>query len=160
MLLYRFEDRFDQKTGKKLEPVRVANGVICDFTGKEARYTEDLGPSYDIDYSSLDPCCGCRDNEYDFSQKWKIDVHSFLLGSSFIFDEYSGGKSILLRMIDEYKEWKKEEYEEDVEVGVYIDSVFRWARIKTADALLESGKYSREELGMEVADWMDEDEED
>jgi hypothetical protein len=152
MILYRLEDRYDQKTGKKLEPVRKAAGVICDFTGEEFEYAEKCGPEYRIDYNSLDPCGGCGEGEHEFSEKWKIEIHEFLFEAPYIFKEdYTQDTTALQRM------FKAAEEDPDMD-RMYLDQIMRWCRVKTADRLLSEGKYTREELGLEIAYWMEEDE--
>lgn len=155
MNLYRKEDRFDSKTGKKLEPKWVVCGAICDFTGIVGEYVEEIGISYVLDYNSIDPCGGCGIGEHEFAKKWKIEIHDFLFGAPYIFkdnEEDEDGRTIMEQMLETAK---KEGFER-----MYFDQLFRWCRIRTADRLLTEGKYTKEELGMVSADWMDDEDDD
>jgi len=142
MYFYKLEDRYDSKTGKKIGSKSVQAGVICDFTGEFFEYPEDAGTSYNLDYNSLDPCCGSGDGEYEFAQKYNINIHDFLLGSPYIFSdkEDENGKTVMERMLSLAK---KEKFD-----TMFFDHLFRWCRIRTADRLLTEGKYTLVELGL------------
>ena len=149
MRLYKMVDRFDPKTGKKLKPQMEECGVICDFTGKTEEFPEGLGTEYSLEYNSLDPCGGCGVGENEFAKKWKIEIHDFLFGSPYIFDESD------VDMEDVIKQAKEAGFDRPC-----FDQLFRWCRIRTAERLLSEGKYTLEELGMEKASWMIDDEDD
>lgn len=156
MIVYKLEDRFDQKTGKKSGTHRVYDKVICDFSGKEGNFAEDLGSSYGVNYNSCDPCFGCRDDEFELSRKFKFDIHS-LYGSDFIFDEhsynYDDSKVPIIREI--IKTYEKETGEK-IE---FLDQLFRWCRVRMVTKLLSEKKYTLDELGLEHGedDELDED---
>ena len=155
MNLYRLEDRFDSKTGKKLKSEMVVCGVICDFTGEEGEYMEEFGPAFSIDYSSIDPCGGCGVGEHELAKKWKIEIHDFLFNAPYVFKEDyedEDGKTVMEKILETAKA--------EGFGRMYFDQLLRWCRCRTAERLLSEGKYTREQLGMEVAEWMDDDEED
>jgi len=147
MIVYKLEDRFDSKTGKKVGSEMVNDKVLCDFTGAEAEYVEEIGLTYSVDYNSVDPCFGCSGEEYELANKYKFDVYS-LFNSPFVFKEYNRGQNepIFIEMLRTYEE----EVGEPVE---FIDQLFRWARVRMVKKLLEEGKYSLKELGLEDEDY-------
>ena len=147
MKVYKLEDRYDQKTGEKTGVHKVYDHVICDFTGKEGEYVERLGYSYGVDYGSCDPCMGCHDDEYEFSDKYNFDIYE-LFGSDFIFDEYSynTGESKTPIIQEMFKTYKKE----TGEAVEFLDHLFRWARVRTVRRLIEEGKYTFEQFGIET----------
>lgn len=141
MIIYKLEDRYDQKTGKKIGTHQVFDHVICDFTGNKGEYQEDLGNAYEVDYGSLDPCIGCIDIEHEVSKKWKFEAYG-LTGPYHIDEENVN----LMDMIKAYEEDEKEPPQ-------WISHLFRWARNKTVDRLLTDGTYTLEQLGLESADY-------
>jgi hypothetical protein len=147
MYYYKFEDRYDQKTGKKIGSTEVVAGVICDFTGEFFEYVEEAGTSYELQYNSIDPCCGCGIGENEFAKKYKINIHEFLLGSPYIFSdkENAEGQTVMELMLEAAK---KEDFDR-----LYFDQLFRWARVKTADRLLSEKKYTLQELGLKDEDY-------
>ena len=141
MYLYEATNRFNPKTGEKLEtPTYDVVGVLCDFTGKEVEYTSDLGVEFNLDYGGTDPCAGCAKYEFDFSKKWNISVHDFLFGAPFIFNQQDS--EIIIEMIEEAKT------DPEMEGRLFTDQIYRWARIRTAERLLSEGKYTPEQLGL------------
>lgn len=142
MYYYKTEDRYDQKTGKKIRSEQVVAGVICDYTGELFQYVEEAGTAYTLDYSSIDPCCGCGEGEHEFAKKYKINIHDFLLGSPYIFTdkEDEAGYTVMERLLKDAKKAKMDR--------MFFDSLFRWSRVRTADRLLSEGKYTLSELGL------------
>lgn len=153
MIVYKLEDRYDQKTGEKTGIHQEYDHVICDFTGKKGEYSEDLGNSYNVDHHSSDPCFGCQGDEHKLSNDFKFDIYE-LLGSDYIFDEwsYNTGQSKTPIIQEMFKAYEKETGEK-VE---FLDSLFRWARVRTVRRLLTEGVYTPEQFGLETF----EDEED
>jgi hypothetical protein len=147
MIIYKLEDRFDTKTGKKTGTHQVFDHIICDFTGKKGEYQEDLGNGYDVDYGSMDPCIGCMDIEYKVAKKWKFDAYQ--LTGTYHLDEEN------ISLMDVIKAYTEDEGEEPE----WISHLLRWARNKTVDRLLTEGKYTPEELGLEVFDDNEDDDE-
>ena len=137
MIILKLQDRYDQKTGVKIGSFPVKDHIICDFTGNMGQYHENLGPIYDIDYGSLDPCIGCMDIEYEVSKKWNFETYGLIGG--YHLDEENFG---LMDMVNGYTQELGEEPR-------FISHLFRWARAKTVDRLLTEGKYTLEELGLE-----------
>jgi len=148
MIIYKFEDRFDQKTGKKIGSHQVYDHVVCDFTGKVGEWQEDLGNAYEVNYGSIDPCIGCMDIEHEVSKKWKFDAYG-LTGPYHIDEENVD----LMDIIKAYNE-------DEGENPQWISHMLRWARNKTVDRLLTEGIYTPEQFGLEVHDEDDEDDED
>lgn len=146
MIVYKFEDRYDQKTGKKTGTHKVYDHVICDFTGEKGEYQEDLGNAYEVDYGSIDPCIGCMDIEFKVSRKWKFDAYQ--LTGPYHIDEEN------INLMDIIKAYTEDEGEEPQ----WISHMFRWARNKTIDRLLTEGTYTPEQFGLEVFENEDEDE--
>jgi len=147
MIVYKLEDRYDQKTGEKTGTHQEYDHVICDFTGKKGQYTNDLGNTYTVDYNSCDPCFGCVDFEFDFSNEHHFDIYE-LLGLEYTFDEmsYNKGESKTPIIQEMFKTYKKETGEQ-VE---FLDHLFRWARVRTVRRLVEEGKYTLEQFGIEI----------
>ena len=146
MIVYKLVERFDSKTGKRIDDELEIDKVLCDFSGFEGKYAEELGLTYTVDYNSVDPCFGCSGEEYELANKYKFDVYS-LFDSPFIFKEYNRGKDkpILTEMLETYKK----------EVGgpvEFLDQLFRWARVRMVKKLLEEGKYTLKELGLDDED--------
>jgi hypothetical protein len=148
MIIYKLEDRFDPKTGKKTGTHRVYDHVICDFSGVKGNFQEDLGNAYEVDYGGLDPCIGCMDVEHRIAKKWKFNAYE-LTGPYHIDEENVD----LMDMIEAYE--KDEE-----EKPRWISHLFRWARNKTVDRLLMEGVYTLEQFGIEVYDDDDDDDDD
>lgn len=139
MIVYKLEERYDAKTGKKLKDDYTYSHVICDFTGKVGEYQETLGNAYEVDYGSIDPCLGCMDVEYELTQKWGIE--SNCLGGAYHIDE---NNVKLMDIIAAYMDSEKEEPE-------FLSNLFRWCRAKTVERLLTEKIYTLEELGLEEA---------
>ena len=147
MIVYKLEDRYDQKTGKKTGSHRVYDKIICDFSGKVAEYSEDLGSSYEVNYDSSDPCFGCRDDEFELAKDFKFDIYE-LYGPSFIFDENSFNhgetdKPIIQEMMETYEKETGEKVQ-------FFDQFFRWSRVRMVRELLESKKFTLDELGIDT----------
>ena len=145
MIVYKFEDRFSQVSGKKVGVSRVFDHVICDFTGNKGEYQENLGSAYKVDYGSLDPCMGCMVIEDEVSEKWGFDAYS--LSGAYNIDE---NNVTIMEII--------EAYEKDTGgKPIIFNQVLRWARAKTIDRLLCDGVYSQDELGLEKVEEVGED---
>ena len=141
MIVYKLEDRYDQKTGKKIGTHQVFDHIICDFTGNKGESQEDLGNVYEVDYGSLDPCIGCMDIEHEVSKKWKFEAYG-LTGPYHIDEENVN----LMDMIKAYEEDEKESPQ-------WISHLFRWVRNKTVDRLLTDGTYTLGQLGLDSSDY-------
>src|SRR5580693_5494039 len=132
MYLYKAEDRYDTKTGKKISTKYEQCGVICDFTGEYAEFFEELGPTFEIDYNSIDSNAGCGEGEFEFAKKYKVDIYVFLFDAPFSFkEEEINGLTVMERIL---KTAKTEGFD-----NMYFDQLFRWCRIRTADKLLTEG---------------------
>ena len=144
MRLYKIEELFD-KDGNVVKSVRKVKGYLCDLTGEFAKYSDDLGTSYGTDYSDSDPNFGCGEGEFEFSEKWGVDIYS-VLGGDFVFNERDcdQDKTPLERMIEEAKEEGFDRW--------YLDQLMRYTRIKMLDKVLTEGTYTLEELGIEKED--------
>lgn len=138
MKVYKFEDRFDQKTGKKVGTHQVYDHLVCDFTGNKGEYLEDLGPVYSVDYGSIDPCIGCMDIEHEVSNKWKFEAYD--LSGPYHIDDRNVN---LMDIIEAYEK-------DNGEKPKYITHMLRWARNKTVDRLLSDGTYTTEQFGLET----------
>ncbi len=144
MIIYKLEDRFDQKTGKKSGTHQVYDHVICDFTGVIGTHQEDLGNAYEVDYGSLDPCIGCMDIEFDVSKKWNFDIWG--LTGPYHLDEENFS---LMDIVKAYTEYEGEEPQ-------FLGHMLRWARTKTVDRLLTEGVYTLDQFGLETVEGEDE----
>lgn len=149
MILYKRQDIFDRVNGTAVGYVYA--GVICDFTGDVYKYQDELGTGYSLEYGNIDPNCGDGVGEYEFAKKYKADVHGFLTNSSYVFNERYSGVPVMEQILQVAK---AEGFDR-----MYFDQLFRWCRIRTADKLLSSGKYTLEDLGIELSDDFDDEEE-
>lgn len=145
MNLYEATYKFDPNTGEKLkDPELEIVGVLCDFSGEEAEFSTELGPTYEVNYEDVDPCIGCNRFEYRFKDKWKVDLHNFLL-EPFVLDDdlegFRGTGPALPKLIEASSK------DPEMKDQLYMDQLLRWARIKTADRLLDEGKYTLSQLG-------------
>jgi hypothetical protein len=147
MRLFKIEKLFNKK-GEEVEPSRKCVGYICDLTGRQVEFIEDIGVTFSVSYNNHDPNFGSGVGEHEFSEKWNADLYS-LFGDEYHFLDDPEGYiekepmlTRLMRTVDESSEMDRP----------YLDQIFRWCRTRTADRLLTEKKYTMEELGIEKED--------
>jgi len=140
MILYKLIDQFDRSSGKKIKSQLIFDKYICDFTGKEL--DEYQNPNiYIIDYNDNDPNFGCGVGEYELSEKYNVDPYSIFASNFVFYRKIEGGGDVFVDMI----ELAQKELDE-----IYgLDHILRWSRIRMLTKVLEEGKYTLEELGLE-----------
>lgn len=137
MKYFEKQKKFDENTGEPIYKYEEA-GVFCDFTGKFAEFSEELGPEYRTNYMSIDPCAGCLDCEYYISEKRSIDPFS-LLRDPYVFLD-NGAYPIFDKIMEAIRTEGFQPYS--------FDQVFRWCRVRTLERLLDQG-YSIDNFNIE-----------
>lgn len=136
MKIFGTAKRFNQITGEP-EEVWVFKEVRCDFTGEVLDDNEYC--RYGLNYENQDPCFGAGGEEYEFGQKYGIDIWEFLdyeyafasIGGSDEPEHYA--ESLMMNeavgnFMDERTEWYR---------CFTFDAMCRHSRIRTAKRLIE-----------------------
>jgi hypothetical protein len=144
MKLYKFEDRFSPKTGKKIDPAKVFVSHVCDFTGVELGKYDDENISYEINYNSIDPNFGdgiyedelCKYLDEVLNVDDLSEVLNELLSQEYVFNEgFSNTFSVLIHsFIAEHPNT----------FIPHLDHLLRWSRCRTILMLLKNGNYELE----------------
>lgn len=148
MLIYKFEPRFDEKTGKKKEEITVTKELRCDFSGKICRTHEENEhvpteykpyPAYCLSYNMMDPCYGSGGPEYEFGQKYDINMHRFL-SESYAFRGQGGQQELIedifQRNFNSFHKKRKDWFTDRNDQLHSFAAVFRIVRCSTAEHLI------------------------
>jgi hypothetical protein len=150
MMLYQLEPRFNQRTGKPIEPVLTKTGVlICDYTGDLITTDDnDYYPQYELkaDYDSRCEEVYYYDDARDFFESRSIE-YGKLFVDPFVFSvnvDYTD-KSVQL-----VQEWM---LNINANSGVFcecksIEHAMRIARVRTVKRLLSMDTYTIQQLGI------------
>ena len=132
MKIYQDVKRFSAKTGKPSGTKRELKEIRCDYTG--VILSEDLDenpyPTYHLDYGSSDPCFGSGGDEYEFGEKYSVDMFPFL-SDEYVFNDSSYQKvGACAAMIKHFA---------GGEGACSFADMCRISRIETAKRLIENG---------------------
>lgn len=141
MDIFKSIPQFNPNTGEPENPRRIKIAIRCDFSGRivdgkgyEGGYPAH-GPKIILDYESSDPCFGAGGGEWEFGEKYHIDMFQFLSQPYVIFDDVAEtGESEMpsfLKALSEYDD---------------LAHALRAMRIKTATKLVEEGLVKPEGL--------------
>jgi hypothetical protein len=139
MKIYKTEPRFNPKTGKPIKPERIWKETRCDFSGKvvessEIQYFTTYYCMYYLDYNSQDACMGSGGDEYEFGQKYKVDMFIFLSEPYVIYNNTMPRESEEKKFLKALSKYES------------LDGALRDMRVKTAKKLIESGEISEDSL--------------
>lgn len=140
MKIYKSEPRFDPRTGEPTHPEKSWKETRCDFTGAvvESRDPK-LYPAYYcqfvLDYGSQDPCFGASGEEFEFGEKYDINMFNFLSDSYVILDDMAEtGETAMPKFLKHLSKCES------------LDGALREMRIKTAKRLIKAGIIKPEDL--------------
>jgi hypothetical protein len=141
MKIYQKSKRFDEKTGKP-KYIWIFKEIRCDYTGEildgDVQYC-----NYVLSYEDRDSCFGADGEEFDFGERYKIDMHEFLSVEYHFFacpDEYAEAWMFQ----EASKNWNKKKNEW---YRCYtFDAMCRHARIRTAERLIKEKTITLDQL--------------
>ncbi len=149
MIIYSKEQRFSPKTGKELESDYAESGLICDYTGKvidQDNYEDRPMYSIKVNYNA-----DCEEVYYYDEAKEYFDVieadYYKLFESEFHFLVGDNGQDYSCNLLDEWNKGFSDKKSLFYQC-LTVEEAFRRARVRTVKVLLESKKYSKEELGL------------
>jgi len=139
MKVLKRQKYFSETTGEELGYRMVSDHERCDFSGEvlggEGQgYDSDSAPfpTYALDYGDMDPCFGSGGVEYEFSQKYDVQMWEFLSDPYTVIHWYE--PELLKTATHTFAE------------------ALREARVKTAQRLIEEGVITAEQL-VGYGDW-------
>lgn len=141
MNIYDKIKQFAPNTG---EPkfVKKFIGLRDDYSGEEIDEGDDVRSTYCIyklNYQSCDPCFGASGLEFEFSEKYKIDMWYFLQGE-YHFIDGSGYKQFCTCFNMMKEAMANIEKQDSLWQHAYtFDSMCRTSRILAATKLIENG---------------------
>ena len=137
MIVFKNIDQYDQKTGEKLNPKRVPDYAICDFTGD--RIDEYCNPnSYTVNYNDNDPCFGNGLGEgwiFKLPDPFSYAHHDLLAQCNYIFNI---GDSYIEPIMDILKAFNEEEGFDNL---FGFDTLLRWSRSRMLKKMIEEKQY-------------------
>lgn len=153
MKIYTRIQKFDPDTGKPVM-VKQFDHLRCDYTGKKiepdgAWDDAAIYCSYILNYRDCDPCFGADGDEFEFGQKYNIDMFYFLSEEYHFIDGMNSEKEYteLAMMQEAIKNRKKKG--SPWEGCFSFHAMCRTARILTATHLIEDGIIEAWQLSQE-----------